>query len=166
MEQIAVGVVRTSHGVRGHLKIKSLSGETDHLLGLSNVTLAKGENERQFQVEDVSVSGPDVLFKLGGVDSPEEARRFSSWEVRVPRELAARIGEGDYYIADLVRCRIVKDGRTLGSVKSVCEGAQADLLEIEDENGKLHFVPFMERFVGTVDLERREIELKAEWLLE
>jgi 16S rRNA processing protein RimM len=166
MDLIAVGVVRTSHGVRGHLKVKSLSGETDHLLGLERVTLAKGEIERQFRVEDVTVSGPDVLMKLGGVDSPEEARKFSSWEVRVPREFAARIEEGDYYIADLVRCRIVKDGRTLGSVRSVCEGAQADLLEIEGEDGKLHLVPFMDRFVGTVDLERQEIELKAEWLLE
>jgi len=50
-------------------------------------------------------------------------------------------------------------------VCAVCEGGNGSLLEIEVPSGKRYFVPFMNEYVGEVDLERRVVELKADWLL-
>ena len=42
MSQIIVGKVRTSHGVKGDLKVFSTSGEYDHYSDFKSVTLKKG----------------------------------------------------------------------------------------------------------------------------
>jgi ribosomal 30S subunit maturation factor RimM len=48
----------------------------------------------------------------------------------------------------------------------VIDGPQALLLEIESIlDGKKYLVPFMEHYIGTVDLDRKELELLAPELL-
>ncbi len=166
MERLAIGQVGSPHGVKGFLKVRSHSGETEHFMRLKEVTLALRGRETQFRVEEVRTAGSMVLLKLAGLDTPEEARRHSGSEVWVRREEAAALGEGEYYHADLCKCSIVKDNQRLGRIRSVCEGGASDLLEIETPAGRVFLIPFVDEFVGTVNLDERTVELKADWLLQ
>jgi 16S rRNA processing protein RimM len=105
-------------------------------------------------------------MKLGGIDSPEAAAGLRGWEIRVPREQASPLAEGQYYIADLCGCALVCGGRDRGTVRSVLEGGAHQLLEVVDAGGKTFFIPFVEAHVGEVDISSRSIELKSEWLLQ
>lgn len=166
MELLAVGRVGSAFGVKGLMKISSYSGESDHLLRLKEVALVSGSRERRLQVEEARIVGGAVVMKFEGVDSPEAGRGYAGWEIWVPRSAASGLEAGEYYHADLCACSVVKDGATLGRIRSVCDGGAADLLEVETPDGKLHFVPFLERFVGEVRLDARTVELKADWLLQ
>lgn len=165
-EELAIGRIRTSHGVRGDLKVVSYSGETEHFESLSELTLSDGRRRRRFAIERVRVAGQALLIKLDGLDTPEEARAFGGWEILVDRESAAPLGEDEYYLGDLCKCSVVKAGRKLGKVLSVCEGGGGDMLEIEVPSGKRFFVPFRREFVGKVDIGMRTVELEADWLIE
>ena len=166
MERLAIGRVRSPYGVAGHVKVHSYSGETKHFMSLCEVNLVSGKRERPFHVEEVRLISNSVLLKLAGIDSPEEARRYSGWELWVDRSFAAELREGEYYHADLCRCTVVQGGRALGRIMSVCDGGAADLLEIETSGGKRFLVPFIEEFVGEVNLVNHTVELKADWLLQ
>lgn len=166
MERLTIGQIRSPHGVEGYLKAESYSGEVDHFLRLKGVDLVSGAKVRHFEVEAARLAGRFVLLKLSGIESPEAGKQFSSWEISVDRGNAAGLGDGEYYYADLCNCAVVKGDKELGRVRTVCEGAGADLLEVETPLGKRYLVPFIDQFVGAVDMTNRTVELKADWLLQ
>ena len=167
-EFLAIGSVRTSHGVKGLLKVRSFSGETDHFFDLKEVTLKdKRGRERNFAVERVAQNGKELLMKLRGIDTPELGKTFSGWEIWVPREKAAPCEEGEFYYADLVGCRLYHGDKTLGTVKALTEGGGGTLLEIKRaEGGDNFFVPFRKEFIGQVDVTEKTVELLELWAAE
>jgi len=62
MGNITIGVIRTSHGIDGLLKVRSTSGETGHFTRLREAIFRKGEKERVFEVEEVRAAGSEVLL--------------------------------------------------------------------------------------------------------
>ncbi len=165
MGRLATAQIRTSHGVKGFMKVHSYSGEQDHLLKLKEVTLKKGHREKQFLVEQVRPCTGGVLLKLSGIDSPEDARSYNSWELWVDREQAAKLDEQEFYYADLFGMAVLCEGEEVAQVISVSAGGTSELLELERE-GRRFFVPFIDQFIGEVSLEDRTIILKDRRLLE
>ena len=158
-DELVIGRVRTAHGVRGELKVESISGETEHFRSLSTITLVRGERRHELTVEEVRIAHRTVLVKLEGVDSPEEAKRWRGWEIVVPRERAAPLRTGEYYFADLIGLRVEYGGTERGIVREVLEGGRTVLLAIELPDGGQRLVPFQREFVGAVDLETGALEL-------
>lgn len=148
------------------MRVHSLSGETGHFLRLSEVSLRKEGREADFAVEKCAEAAGGVLLKLKGIDSPEEARKYSSWEVWVPRDKAAPLKDGEYYFADLCRCALVFRGERIGDIRSVLETGPAAMLEVLTPGGKSHMIPFVNEHIGEIDLAEGTVELKTEWLLQ
>ena len=48
MDDIAIGKIRTSHGVNGFVKVLSFSGQTDHFLKLKEFVLKKDCIDMQY----------------------------------------------------------------------------------------------------------------------
>ena len=156
---LAVGRVQTSHGVKGYLKVKSLSGEIEHLLRLKDVHLGSPGSLARFRVEDVRRGVGAVLLKLAGINSPETGAGYRGQFVWAERKYASVLGEAEYYIADLEGCRLFQDGIFIGTVVAVPEGGGGDFLEVETPKGKRLIVPFSKHFVDRVDIAGRRIEL-------
>ena len=165
-EQIAIGTVRTTHGIRGYLKVRSFSGETDHFFKLESVVLKKGDSSRRFDVETVKPNGNQILMKLKGIETPEEGKLFSNWEIWVPREMGASLEENEYYHADLYGCHVVLEGKKIGVVRSIIEGGGGELLEVKMDDGESKMIPFTAVFIGSIDIEKKEIELLEGWILD
>ena len=55
---------------------------------------------------------------------------------------------------------VTADGEMVGQVQEVFETHPAHLLEVKSEHGKIHLVPFAERIVKKVDVERGEVVIK------
>ncbi len=166
MDYIAIGTVYGSHGVRGHIKVGSFSGEFDHFRVLKSVQLRNGDQRREFVVQEVRLTERHALMKLEGIESPEEAKAWYRWELWVPREQACPLREGEYYTADLHGLRLVHADEEIGTVVAVWDSGAGDLLEIERPDGSRVIVPFLEHFVGEVDISAGVVELKAPWVLE
>ncbi len=156
---LAVGRVRTSHGLKGHLKIKSLSGEVEHLLGLKSVHLGFPDKLTLFQVQEVRRGVGTVLLKLEGIEDRESAAGYRGQFVWVDRRFACVLREQEYYVADLEGCRLFQGDNLIGRVVAVPEGGAGDFLEVETPEEKRLIVPFSKHFVGTVDIAERRIEL-------
>jgi 16S rRNA processing protein RimM len=78
-------------------------------------------------------------------------------ELAIPRDSLPRLEPESFYVADLVGLVVQEDGRELGVVRDVLEGAANDNLELD--TGLL--VPLVEDAVAEVDLERGRILLNA-----
>lgn len=167
MGQVVVGKIRTSHGVKGYLKVLSTSGEYDHYQDFKSVTLRKGKRSKSFEVENVIGKGPATLIKLKGIDSPEEGKLYAGYEILVDEELKAPCQNGEYYHTDLIDCNLIFNNEKLATVVSVMYGGPNDLLEVSKESDEsVVLVPFRDEFIGNVDIASKTIELKVDWILE
>lgn len=177
-------------GLKGFIKVRSLSGETGHLFDLRTVTLrfpnkheARGGEERLYEVEETGGSGSAALVKFKGIDSPEAARLLTGAELVVSRENAAALGKNEYYVEDLRGIRVVAggappptdgaeesacagDGEALGTVTDVLEGGGGELLEIRLPSGELRLAPFRSEFFGEVNPEKGLAVLLQRWILD
>jgi len=160
MERLAVGVVRAAHGTGGEVRVRSYSGETEHLLRLRTVSLRRGGVEREAAIESARTALPDVLVKFAGVDSREAAQTFAGWELWVDRTRAAPLGAGEVYATDLVGCGVFAGAGRVGEVTGICETGHAPLLEVRTVDGRTAMVPYTDHFVGGVDVAARRLELR------
>jgi 16S rRNA processing protein RimM len=165
-DRLVIGRIRASHGVRGEVKVQSLSGEDRHFHRIKTVWLRLENRERQLTVLSVRGALPNLILAFEGISSPEEARKYRGAEILVKRDEAAALKTGEYYIADLIGCHIVYRDEVLGEVLSVWENSNCDMFEVQCTDGHKVQVPFQDEFVGDVDTSNRRIELKVDWILE
>jgi 16S rRNA processing protein RimM len=164
-DMLAAGVVTSTHGVAGELKLKSFSGEADHLLVLREALFIRGSQEKRLALESVRPQPPGVIIKVAGVDTPERAQRLVGWEIWLPRGQAAPLETDEYYEADLCTCSLWFGDEEIGPVRSVWDGGPAQLLEVKGKGGKTHLVPFTNHFIGAVELERGRIFIRGDEIL-
>ena len=163
---LAVGLLGSPFGVRGFLRFRSYSGEIDHIAALRDVLLARGAERVPARIEESTEGAGGICLRVSGVSTPEDARKWTGWEILVTRDRAVPLRAGEYYVADLVGCALTLGGKTVGTILSVTEGGAASLLEVRLAADRTVLVPFRKEFIGTVDTERRELELLVDWILE
>jgi len=164
MEKIAIGRIRSPHGVRGYLKIQSFSGEIEHFLSLKDIVLKYKTAERIFSIIDIKRFGASLLLKLRGIDTPEEGKRYSGWEIWVDKTYASPLASGEYYIYQMIGSSLIFNNNTVGIIIGVTDNGISDLLEVKGDKGSF-IIPFTNEFVGNVNLKEHTIELKDERLL-
>lgn len=164
---LATAVIGSTYGVKGDLKIHPNNPDGSYLKKIKRFILEAQDGSRKpVDVENIRNAGGQLVVKFRGVDTPEEARRFARSVVLVPRSEAFPLREGEVYLADLVGCALVFEGKERAKVKSVSEGAQAWLLEAVTPDGKAHLVPYMDEYLCDVDTARKTITLRVDWILE
>ncbi|MDR1617836.1 MAG: ribosome maturation factor RimM [Treponema sp.] len=167
IERFVAGIVGAPFGLKGFVKVKSLSGEIDHLLKLTQVTLRQGETEKTIKIEESAPALPHVVMKFAGIDSPEAGRTLRGAELVVGRENAAPLAEGEYYVEDLRGMEVVSEtGEILGHIGGIIEGGGGSLVELRLSGGETRLVPFRKEFFSSVSLEKGRALLAARWILE
>ena len=62
------------------------------------------------------------------------------------------MGEDEFYIADLIGLKLIYEDKEVATVIATVDSNQSLLLELTLYDGKNYFVPFMQEYVGQVDL--------------
>ncbi|MBI9096359.1 MAG: 16S rRNA processing protein RimM [Sphaerochaeta sp.] len=165
-EMLYTATVQSTFGILGEVKILPNNDDCSNLKKLKDVVLRyKDGTELTMTIEKFRMQGTQALMKFAGYDNPEDARALAGCRLMVERSKAAPLKKGQYYVTDLIGCTLVHEGETLATVEKALEGAQAVLLEVLANDGKRYMVPYLDHFIGSVDLESRTIELIAPWIL-
>jgi 16S rRNA processing protein RimM len=169
-ERFIAGLVGPPFGLKGFVKVKSLSGETAHLLKLKTVLLRQPEGENLWEVEENAPTGApasSLLMKFRGIDTPEAARTLRGAELIIGRAHAAPLGEGEFYVEDLKGLAVFSEsGERLGEIAGILEGGGGALAELRLPSGETRLVPFRDEFFGDIDLSGGRTVLLQRWILE
>jgi 16S rRNA processing protein RimM len=166
-ERFVAGLVGAPFGLKGFVKVKSLSGEIDHLLKLTQVTLRQGEIEKTMEIEKSAPVLPHLVMKFAGIGSPEAAGVLRGAELLVGREYAAPLDEGEYYIEDLRGMEVVSEtGEILGHIGDIIEGGGGNLAELRLSGGETRLVPFRKEFFPSISPEEGRALFTARWIFE
>ncbi len=162
----AIGKIRTSHGLKGFVKVLSFSGEYKHFRSLKDVYLEKNGNKKLYSVEKVEGSGSSTVLKLFDIDSPEVAKKLSNCEIWVDRKYVSNCSKNEFYYADLMGCSILFDGSCVGEIVGFIDNSADTLIEVKKESGKVVLIPFNRHFIGKVDISKKFVELLDECVLD
>lgn len=164
---LVTAAVGRTHGYEGFVHIHPYSGETEHLRRLDECTIVCRDGRSvKVRVLDTRDHSDSFLMRFSGYESKEKASMLSGGKMYIRREEGPRLDQGEYYIADLFGLSLTCDGRTVGTVESVCDGAQADYLMVRKSDGSSVLIPNMAPFVSKPDFEKGTIELVEKSLLE
>jgi 16S rRNA processing protein RimM len=185
-ERFVIGLVGLPFGLDGRVKVRSLSGEEEHLLRLKKAVLRKNGEETEYAVEAAFFR--PLSLKFAGIDGPEAAKFLGGAEIIAGRDEAAPLREGEFYIEDLKGLAVYAakavrgqtpevperpktpeqppESEIAGQISDIVEGGTSFLAEITLVSGEKRLVPFRNEFFGPVDLVSGRRELLVLWILE
>lgn len=151
---LKVGVITTTHGVRGEVKVYPTTDEPERFLELDYVLLDTGREKLHLDIQNVKFFKNLVILKFKGVDNINDIEKYKGCDLWIPREEGQELGEDEYYIADLLGISVVlEDGTVFGTLKDVMETGANDVYVVETKDGKEVLLPAIHECILDVNLE-------------
>ena len=155
-ERVLVGAVIGPHGIRGEVKVKTFTEEPRSLAAYGPVETAQGDRLKILALRESKDA--EVVVSFAGVKDRNTAELLKGIELYVRRDALPKPAEGEFYHADLVGLEVEDEGgAVIGKVRGVQNFGAGDLIEIEDFEGDLRFVPFTTEAVPVVDIAQGRI---------
>lgn len=148
MEELYIGKIVGTHGIKGEVKIKSSSSFADERFAKGKVvTIRKNGDEQQMEcVSHRQHKGMElVMFK--GYENINLVESFRDYEVygEYDPEL---LDEDEYFYSDVIGCQVYnQDDDFIGEVTSIMETVRYDILVIKKKDGGKMMVPYVEAFI-------------------
>lgn len=162
---VLYGKITKRHGLYGEVKMFAFGGRPETLSGVEKVYVEVSDRRepRTFILSRIRIQKNTAILKLEGVDTPEAADGLRDLHVLVERDDLQPPGEDEYYWSDLIGLRVrTSRGENIGEVKDLIDSGGHDILVIGSAGRKREFlVPFVSRFVTTVDLDGSTITVEA-----
>ena len=151
---LKVGVITTTHGVRGEVKVYPTTDEPERFLDLDYVLLDTGKELRRLDIKNVRFFKNLVILKFDGIDNINDIEKYKGRDLWIPREEAQELDEDEYYIADLLGMKVLlEDGTEFGTLKDVMETGANDVYIVNSvEHGEV-LLPAIKECKLDVDVE-------------
>lgn len=151
MKYFKCGHVMTTHGIKGDLKVRSLSDFNRFYKGSRLYLYHNGQYE-EVKVSKASVFKNDYLVSLEGLEDINLVQKYHGDDIYISElDRQDELGENEYYYNDLIGKSVVnQQGEDRGTVIEVRELPQADYLVISYLD-KSVLVPFIKEFVTEVN---------------
>ncbi|AUQ65077.1 ribosome maturation factor RimM [Phaeobacter inhibens] len=151
-EQICVGAISGSYGVRGEVRLKSFCAMPEDIEDYSPLSTEDGS--QTYTITLVRAIKNGFTARIGEIETKEQADALKGIRLFAPRDRLPSLPDDEYYHTDLMGLEVYDTGGTLlGTVKSVQNHGASDLLEITiPADSKTVLLPFTLAAVPTVDL--------------
>ena len=161
-ELLNVGVITSTHGVRGEVKVYPTTDDAKRFKKLKKVLLDKGNGFEGVKVESVKFFKQFVILKLEGINDCDEALKYKNKELKVNRKDAVKCDDDEYFIADLIDCKVCdEENNCIGTVTEVFQTGANDVYEIKREDGSSALIPAIKDCIKRVDIVNKTISIKV-----
>ena len=155
---LQVGIITSTHGVRGEVKVYPTTDDPRRFRRLKEVVLDTGKEKMNLEIEGVKFFKQILKFK--GLDNINDIEKYRQKSLYVTRKNAVRLQRDEYFIADLIGLKVQdEDGKELGTVKDVIETGANDVYEVEMADGKSLLLPAIKQCILNVDVENGTMQV-------
>lgn len=153
-DRLQVGVITSTHGVRGEVKVFPTTDDPNRFKRLKEVILDTGKEEMVLEIEGVKFFKQFVILKFKGFDNINDIETYRQKSLYVTRKNAVRLKRDEYFIADLMGLKVLDEQETqIGVLKDVMETGANDVYIIEMMDGKELLLPAIKQCILNVDIE-------------
>lgn len=132
MEDILkVGVITSTHGVRGEVKVFPTTDDAKRFKRLKQVIMDNGKEKRILEIEGVKFFKNMVILKFKGLDNANDVEKFRQNELFVERKDAVKLYRDEYFIADLIGISVFdEEEKLLGTLSDVITTGANDVYAV------------------------------------
>jgi 16S rRNA processing protein RimM len=155
---ILIGVFGAPQGVRGEVRVKSLTADPV-AIGAYGPLTDKGRG-RKFVFESVRpLKGDMLVARVAGVSTREAAEALKGVEIFARRDQLPPPADDEFYYDDLIGLEAVDTaGATVGRVVALMNHGAGDVLEIAPAHGgETLLLPFTQRVAPRIDFDAGRI---------
>ncbi len=157
---LCVGVITTTHGVRGEVKVFPTTDDVKRFKKLKEVYIDIDKERTLKKVQGVKFFKQFVIIKLEGIDTCDDALLLKNKELLVSRDMAVKCAKDEYFIADLIGISVFDDnGNLLGEILEVYQTGANDVYEIVREDKSTFLVPAIKDCIKNVDIVSRRMDI-------
>lgn len=164
---VTIGRILKPFGVRGEVKVESLSDVPGRFAGLQSVYLTlpyEGAIPQETTVTQVRNVTAGYLMKCSTFSTPEEAAHFRGAWIQIPTSTDLPRHPETFYQFELIGLRVEDpDGQKMGKVEEILEYPQHHVLVIRNQEAEF-LIPANRKTIEKVDLDNQCLHLASkEW---
>ena len=157
-EYLEVGQIVNTNGLKGLLKINPFTDDITRFERLKTIFIEHKKELLEFEIESVRYQKKQVLLKLKGIDTIEEAEKYREDYLKINRNKEEKLPEDTYYIVDLIGLDIyTENGELLGKLDDVFSTGSNDVYVVKNSEGKQILLPAISDVIKNIDLEQKKI---------
>lgn len=166
MDYVRIGLVAKPQGIRGEVKINSLTEQLERFLDLKEVFLEDKGKYEHYNVKGTRLAGECAFLFLEKIYSRDDAEKLRGKYVCVERANAIELPEGRYFIFDIIGCDCVTTlGKSLGRIVDVLQPGANDVYVVQGNKGEI-LIPAVKSFVLDINIETKKITVDEKMLEE
>ena len=146
-QQFQVGVISSTHGVRGEVKVFPTTDDVKRFKKLKHVLLDTGKEQLPLEVEQVKFFKQFAILKFKGIDNINDIEKYKGKSLLVDRKDAVKLKKDEYFIADMIGMHVFTE-----------DGAN-DVYIIDTTDEKEVLVPAIKQCILNVDIEEQKMTI-------
>ncbi len=155
---LRVGVITSTHGVRGEVKVFPTTDDMNRFKKLKTVILDTGKEHKTLNIESVKFFKNMVILKFKGFDNINDVEMWRQKDLLITRDQAVKLSPDENFIVDLIGLTVMTDeGEKLGVMKDVLQTGANDVYIVKMADGKEVLLPAIKDRILNVDLEKGEM---------
>lgn len=157
-EMLRVGVVTSTHGIAGEVKVFPTTDDAKRFKKLREVFVDLGREQMTLHITSVKFFKNMVILKFKEFDNINEVQKILKTDLMISRDMAVPLAENENFICDLVGLSVVTDeGMELGSLKDVLQTGANDVYIVTNAQGREILIPAIKQCILKVDLEEKKV---------
>ena len=153
-EWATIGKIVAPFGIRGELKVFSLSDVPDRFVSLKAVYV--GPEYTSYTIKSVRpYKGDMLLLKFSGVDDANTAETLRNRDLYIPTSELATLPPDSYYQHDILGLQVyLLDDREIGTITDIWSTGGSDVYVIKNSDGQEILIPAIKEVIKQIDLIR------------
>ncbi|MBC8493403.1 MAG: ribosome maturation factor RimM [Candidatus Thioglobus sp.] len=164
-KRLLIGQINGLFGVQGWVKIFSYSHPRKNILTYKPWHVQVDGVWTTLEMVKGREQGKTIVAQLKGVNDREVARGYIGTELYIERSQLPKLPEGKYYWDELTDLEVINtNGIVLGRIAYMVDTGSNSVMVINAEkesssskNNKEHWVPYMEPFLISIDMDARQV---------
>ena len=167
-QYVLVGKVGRPRGVDGSMFITPLTDFPSRFSGLSVLYMRHRDQWDAVQITSMRFIATRPVMKIKGVETPEEAARYTNRDLAVLRSDVVELPEDTFFVFDLIDCEVADEesGRVVGRISDVEKYPANDVYVLTLVDGAELRVPAVKQFIKRVDIASRVVTANLTGLLD
>ena len=159
-KQLQVGVISSTHGVCGEVKVFPTTDDVTRFRQLKKVYLDTGREMLPLEIQNVKFFKQFAILKFKGIDNINDIEKYRGKSLMIDREDAVDLDEDEYFIADMIGMKVcTEDGSEFGTLKDVMETGANDVYIIDSlEHGEV-LIPAIRKCILDVDMDEERMTI-------
>ncbi len=153
-DRFQVGVITSTHGIRGEVKVYPTTDDVRRFKKLKTVTADTGHESLVLHIRSVKFFKQFVILSFDEYNDINEVGFLKKASLTIDRSDAVSLDKDEYFVADLIGLKCITDtGETLGEIKDVLETGANDVYVIRQADNSELLVPAIKDCILGVDMD-------------